>query len=114
MAALPEIERMLAAGDAGAVARVSAFTGFGGRRHGEALAVSSGGTRIGGLLGGAADDAVAHAISEVLAGGGAVDVEVRLGDPEAVAAGLACGGRARITVSPAADVPDWFWEPQSH
>jgi len=89
------------------VARVVSMEGLGGRRSGEAMAVSSDGKRAGSLLGGAADSAVDRLVGADVP---VERVEVEIGDADAVAAGLACGGRAGVLVQRASLVPDAVWE----
>jgi xanthine dehydrogenase accessory factor len=88
------------------VGRVVDFKGFGGRRAGEARAVFDEGPSIGSLLGGVADAALAQH-----AGAAAPSIlfELGVGDNEAVAAGLACGGVATVLASDAAAIPHEFW-----
>ncbi len=108
-----DVVRWSGEGKAPAVARVVAFTGFGGRRAGEVLAVAaSGGDRTGALLGGSADQEVlAAALHLGLDGRPQAEVlEVAVGDREAVDAGLACGGLARVLVQDAGSLPDSLWE----
>jgi xanthine dehydrogenase accessory factor len=88
------------------VARVVSMEGLGGRRAGEAMAVSSDGRRTGSLLGGAADSAV----DRLVGAGIAVErVEVEIGDADAIAAGLACGGSAGVLVQRTSAVPAEVW-----
>jgi xanthine dehydrogenase accessory factor len=107
-----DVVRWSGEGKLPAVARVVAFTGFGGRRAGEVLAMAPGGDRAGALLGGSADEEVlAAALHLGLEGGPQAEVlEVAVGDREAVDAGLACGGLARVLVQDAGSLPDRFWE----
>jgi len=86
------------------IARVVRFEGFGGRRAGEALALFDDGSSAGALLGGSADKTLRATETDVLC-----LVEVRVGDAEAVAAGLACGGVATVLVSDASTVPRAAW-----
>jgi xanthine dehydrogenase accessory factor len=101
-----KVREELAAGRRVQVGRVVDFKGFGGRTAGEALAVLEDGTATGTLLGGVADAAVAKSISTA---GRSVLLELGVGDAEAVAAGLACGGVATVLASDAAAVPGELW-----
>jgi xanthine dehydrogenase accessory factor len=74
-----------------ALARVVAFRGFGGRRAGEAVLLDRSGIVSGSLLGGLADDVLAGQLGEP-----AALIEVGVGDTDAVAAGMACGGVADV------------------
>ncbi len=66
---------------------------------------------VGHVLGGAA----ANALEPLLAAALSDDVpatvrDIRIGDDEAVAAGLSCGGQARVLLQPARDIPEGVWE----
>lgn len=88
------------------VGRVVAFKGFGGRRAGEAVAVFGDGPTTGSLLGGVADTAIAESVTAPTP---SVLLEFGVGDTEAVAAGLACGGVATVLASDAAALPSQLW-----
>ncbi len=85
-----------------AFARVVAFRGFGSRRASEAALVGADGAVSGSLLGGLADDRLSGAARGLF--------EIAVGDTDAVAAGLACGGVATLLVSPVGSVPDAAWK----
>jgi xanthine dehydrogenase accessory factor len=92
------------------VARVVEVRGMSSRWPGEAVALLPGGEAVGSLLAGAADGALrAHVEGqrEGRTAAGVFDVEV--GDADAVAQGLACGGWARILVQRADQLPDQAW-----
>lgn len=90
------------------VARVIELSGFGSRHAGEAMAVAPDGQRVAGhLLGGLSDDEIAAAVR---AGRTAGELVVQVADPDAAAAGLACGGTARILLHPAAQVSTAAWK----
>jgi len=88
------------------VGRVVDFKGFGGRRAGEAVAVYLDGPPTGSLLGGVADEAIAQSMTSASP---SVLLELGVGDQEAVAAGLACGGLATVLASDAATIPVELW-----
>jgi len=88
------------------VGRVVDFKGFGGRRAGEAIAVFQDGPTIGSLLGGVADTAIELSLT---ASSPSVLLELGVGDNDAVAAGLACGGVATVLASDAATIPLDTW-----
>lgn len=90
-----------------ALARVVRIQGFGSRRLGQAALFSRSGPAYGGLLGGAADEA----ITAVAATTPACElVEVRVEDDPAVRAGLACGGSASVIVQDVTLVPTAWWD----
>jgi xanthine dehydrogenase accessory factor len=72
-----------------------------------ALAITPGGGRVGSLVLGALDDTLAELAGRV-SGGRLVDVHV--GDLDALVAGLACGGRVRCLLVPAANLPAELWD----
>ena len=90
--------------DGSSVVRVIELSGFGSRRGGEAVAISPGGEVVAGrLLAGLVDGALrAHA-------GRTGEVRTAVTDPEAEAAGMACGGEARLLVQPVDSVPPDAW-----
>lgn len=100
----PLAGRLADRGRPGKVARVVSWKGIGGRRAGEALLLVDEGEVHGSLLGGLAESAVAAA------SGANELVELPLGDAEAVAAGLACGGTVTLLVSDVANFPAGTWE----
>lgn len=81
--------------------------GFSARDRSDAVALTPGGGRVGSLLSGALDDQLADVAAQRGSGGRLVDVGV--GDIEAMAAGLPCGGRARCLVVPADELPADLW-----
>ncbi len=93
------------------LARVVSTTGMGSTEPADALAFADGEAPAGRLLSGAADDAVRDAVTAARADGGTARlVEVVIGDREAHAAGLTCGGHASVLLQPADDVPDTAWK----
>jgi xanthine dehydrogenase accessory factor len=90
-----------------ALARMVSMQGFGGRRAGEALLIGTGGQIQGTLAMGAADSAVIVASKPLMndAAGGVIRVTVPVGEDEAVAAGLACGGSADVLIQPLGSIP---------
>lgn len=73
----------------------------------EALAITPGGGRVGSVLSGAADEWLAEGVA-----GGAVGrlVELKIGDVDALVAGLPGGGEARCLLVPADDLPGELWD----
>ncbi|MFI5954822.1 XdhC family protein [Cryptosporangium sp. NPDC051539] len=100
------VAEWLGAGHRVAVARVVDVHGFGAVPAGEVLAVSDDGSRVGSLLRGVADPVVASAVPAALSGSASV-VSAPVGESDAVAAGLACAGSARILVHPVSDRAVW-------
>lgn len=100
------VERWRAAGNRIALARVVELTGFGGRRADELLAVNEHGDHAGDLLNGSATAESAALAAELLADhGNRLDLKIDLGDRDAVAAGLACGGTATVRVETLESAP---------
>jgi len=87
---------------------------MGARRADAALAINAEGERAGALYGGAADKAITATAREVIADGTARLLDVELTESEAVNAGLACGGRARLLFQPIVDVPAAWWSAIEH
>lgn len=97
----------LASGRRAGVARVVSLRGFGGRSADEAAVVLDDGSITGSLLGGLADDLL-KSLAGSPAGSGMLTT-LSIGDGEAVAAGLACGGDATVLASDAGLVPRAVW-----
>ena len=91
----------------GVLARTVAFSGFGARDEREVLVLGDRGERHGRLLGGLADDAVLEALRN---GERQAVIDVRVDDASADAAGLSCGGRARVLVQRLELLPDELWD----
>ncbi|HEX3906334.1 MAG TPA: XdhC family protein [Mycobacteriales bacterium] len=89
------------------VAWVVESRGFSSRDHSEALAITPGGGRIGGLLSGSVNDQLGE-LSAQASEGRLADLHV--GEIEALAAGLSCGGDARCLLVPAAGLPAELWD----
>lgn len=81
--------------------------GFSSRDHSEALALTPGGGRVGSVLSGSLNDQLADLFGES-ATGRLVDLQV--GELDASAAGLSCGGNARCLLVPATEMPAELWE----
>lgn len=81
--------------------------GFSARDHTEALMITPGGGRVGSVMSGSLNDALAG-----LAGGegrGRI-VDLSVGEVDALVAGLSCGGDARCLLVPATEFPAELWE----
>jgi xanthine dehydrogenase accessory factor len=81
--------------------------GFGSYDRAEALAITPGGGRVGSLLSGSANAQLADLAAR---GGDGRSVELRVGEVDALAAGLSCGGDARCLLVPAGSLPPELWE----
>jgi xanthine dehydrogenase accessory factor len=93
------------------LARVVSVTGMGSNEPADAAVLVSGRPPVGRLLSGAADDALTSAVTLAAGdGGNARLIDLTVGDAEAVAAGLTCGGQAKVLLQPATDLPDRLWE----
>lgn len=91
------------------IARAIGIRGFGGRRAGEMIFVDSAGVSSGSLFGGAADTEIKRRCSRISASGESFDLmAVKVGDRDAVAAGLACGGEADILLNRSSALPPDF------
>lgn len=100
------VAEWLGAGHRVAVARVVDVHGFGAVPAGEVLAIRDDGARAGGLLRGVADPVVTGVVPAALSGSASV-VDVPVGESDAVAAGLACAGSARVLVHAVSDGSVW-------
>jgi len=100
------VAEWLGAGHRVAVARVVDVHGFGAVPAGEVLAIADDGSRAGELLRGVADPVIAGAVPAALGGGTSV-LNVPVQEPDAVAAGLACAGSARVLVHAVSDRAVW-------
>ncbi len=82
------------------LARAVALRGFGGRRAGELLIVDANGICQGSLFGGAADSDILQRTYEMINSDKQVEfITVKVGDRDAVSAGLACGGEADVLLN---------------
>jgi xanthine dehydrogenase accessory factor len=91
----------------GLLVRVVRLEGFGGRRDGEVLLLNSTasiGELFGGLFAGRPGELLHHDMAAP------ATVELPIGDVDAVAAGLACGGMAEVVVQQIQDLPTTIWE----
>jgi xanthine dehydrogenase accessory factor len=86
--------------------------GISSRERNEALALTPGGGRVGGVVSGALDDQLADIAERGGSDRGVAGrlVELHVGDLEAELAGLSCGGDARCLVVAAADLPAELWD----
>jgi xanthine dehydrogenase accessory factor len=92
------------------LARVVSVTGMGSNDRGEATAVTDGLPPIGSILSGAADGALADAVVTAGAEGTARMLDLRIGDDDAVAVGLTCGGQASVLLQPATELAETAWQ----
>jgi xanthine dehydrogenase accessory factor len=89
------------------LARVVSVTGLGSSEAAEAAALTDGQPPSGTVLSGAADGPLSAAV--VGDGAAARLLDVHIGDSEATAAGLTCGGAATLLLQPATDVAATVW-----
>ncbi|CAG4920254.1 XdhC/CoxI family protein [Acidithrix sp. C25] len=83
-----------------ALARIISMSGFGGRTSGEFLALGSR-LKLGSLMFGSMDREIEEAARHLVATSSkGILKNIDLGDRDAVAAGLACGGSARVALQP--------------
>ncbi|MYW93991.1 hypothetical protein G3I59_26135 [Amycolatopsis rubida] len=89
------------------VAWIVSADGIAGRRPDEALALTPGGGRMGGLLGGALDEQVAGLVA-----GGVTRrlVDVAVDEVGSLVAGVPAGARTRCLIVPAAGFPEGTWD----
>jgi xanthine dehydrogenase accessory factor len=81
--------------------------GFSSQDLTEALAITPGGGRVGSLMSGALNEQLADLVSS---GASGRLVEIHVGEIDAMAAGLACGGTARCLLLPGTDLPPQLWQ----
>ena len=107
-----DVSAWVSAGHPVVLARVMSMEGFGGRRTGEAWAYTPGFPAVGAVAMGAGNAAVAETAHRMLAADslGALTILGPVGEEEAVAAGLACGGVASVLVQRASLVPSQVWD----
>ncbi len=104
----------LSAGEHCVLARTIDVQGFSARWPQDGLAATSQGARqstVGHVLGGAAHAALEPLLAAALTDDLPAAVHpITIGDDEAAAAGLSCGGRARVLLQPASDIPRGAWQ----
>jgi xanthine dehydrogenase accessory factor len=91
------------------LARVVSVTGMGSNDRGEATALTDGLPAVGQILSGAADGALADALAKASVDGAAQMLDLRIGDTDAVAVGLTCGGQATVLLQPATALAETGW-----
>jgi xanthine dehydrogenase accessory factor len=98
-------------GEGAVVVRVVQIEGFSTRPGDAIVAIDSNGEIHGSLLAGLASQDLQDVAASMLASGAAeprtVTIDVR--EKDAVAAGLACGGRAHLLLHPASAIPPELW-----
>lgn len=90
------------------LARVVSVQGLSSRSPGEVSAFTPGQPIAGQILSGSADVPLAALLTEAAIGVTRLD-ELEIGDRAAAAAGLSCGGRARVLIQRADDIPAPAW-----
>ena len=98
-------------GEGAVVARIVEIEGFSTRPGDDLLAIDAEGSLHGTVLAGLASGRLLEAAGPLLAGNTTAPalVTVDVGDKDAVAAGLACGGRARMLLHPSQAIPPELW-----
>jgi xanthine dehydrogenase accessory factor len=107
------VRRELSAGHELAVGRVTDVEGFSTLSEGAGVifAVGAAGAVEPSAFGVIGQDRITDAARSLLAAGSPSElVVVEVGDKEAVAAGLACGGRVSLMLQPASLLPSEFWD----
>ncbi|MFN8052498.1 MAG: XdhC family protein [Acidimicrobiales bacterium] len=103
------VEQLGAELGSAAVARTVELRGFGPDRPGE-VALITGDTVTGRVLNGAIDDALVAGAEDLRSGErAATTVGVTVGAADAAAAGLTCGGTAKVLIQRADTLPELFW-----
>ncbi len=108
----PVVAGWQAAGRRYVLARQVAVEGFGRRWPAQALAVADDGQLAGTLLVGLADDPVRTAAAGMLATGGTETMQLlrlQVGNEQAAAAGLVCGGSATLLLQRDDGLPSALW-----
>lgn len=102
------VHRWRSSGHDVALARVVSVTGLGSSSTTQAIALSTTGEVVGGVLDSAANAHLLPLMRQALSGPALV-IDVVITDDQATQAGLVCGGRARVLVQPVSDVPEPVW-----
>lgn len=110
--ALEALRKAADHGEAVVLARIVEIEGFSTRPGDEIVAVDSAGSVHGKVLAGLAEEQLRAAAASLLAGNAGVPVAVTVdvGDRDAVAAGLACGGRAHMLLHRSSLIPAELWK----
>ena len=106
-----DIQGWQAAGKQVVLARVAAIQGFGSRTDGAVMALVEGGEHRGALLSGVADDTLRREWLALLADRPAQTrtFNVTIGNDDAIAAGLGCGGSAQVVLQRTSALPPAVW-----
>ncbi len=106
-----DVVRWHEGGQAAALARVVSVAGMSSRWPAGGAARSTSRERSGSVLGGSADPQLLDVLTRAAEGPAPAEVlTLVVADEQAVAAGLACGGSARVLVQPSDDVPAAAWQ----
>jgi xanthine dehydrogenase accessory factor len=100
------VEACLRAGTRVDVGWAVATTGISARDWSEALAITPGGGRTGGVLSGSVDEQLADRAGQGVSGR---LLHLQVSEVDAMIAGLSCGGDATCVLLPAAELPDRLW-----
>ena len=110
--AVEALRKAAGEGEGAVVARVVEIEGFSTRPGDELVAVDSAGCLHGSVLAGLGSEQLREAAASLLEAGTKVPavVSIDIGDQDAVSAGLACGGRARMLLHPSDAIPFQLWD----
>ena len=110
--AVEVLRRAADQGERAVMARVMEIEGFSTRPGDDLVAVDSTGTVHGSMLAGLGSQQLKDAAASLLSGSSnsATTLTVDVHDKDAVSAGLACGGRARLLLQPVATIPKVLWD----
>lgn len=109
--AVEALRKAAGQGEAAVVGRIIEIEGFSTRPGDDIVAVDASGSVHGDVLAGLAGEQLKSAAASILAGGSDTPtrITVDVGDRDAVAAGLACGGRAHMVLQRSTAVPAQLW-----
>lgn len=110
--AVEALRKAAGEGQGAVVARVVEIEGFSTRPGDDLVAVDSAGSLHGSVLAGLGSEQLREAAASLLEAGTKVPalVAIDIGDRDAVSAGLACGGRARMLLHPSDVIPSRLWD----
>ena len=107
---LETVRKWQAEGTLGVLVRAVDVQGFGAGQYGNAQVVAEAGTRSGTVFRGVSDTEIDRGVSAALNAGTPQVLQLTVSEPDAIASGLSCGGRATMIVEPLALVSAMLWE----